>query len=490
MNYRMIVRMLSITLRVVAVLMLPALVIALCCRETSAFFAFAVTIVLMLLFSLSTNIFKPRKHTFYAREGFVITALVWIMVSALGALPFYLSGSIKSYVDCLFETISGLTTTGASILSDVESLPYSILYWRSFTHWIGGMGVLVFLLAVSSYAGGKGDSMFIMRAESPGPQVSKLVPRTMQTARILYTIYAGLTMLEIIFLLLGGMPVFEAVTLSFGTAGTGGFAVRNDSIMSYSPYVQWVITVFMVLFGVNFSLYYLLLMRSFGRVWRDEELRFYLTVILIAVVIITVTVLPAMNGNLSDSVRHAAFQVASIITTTGYCTLDYEVWPQLCHVLLMMLMIVGACAGSTGGGVKCSRILMLFKSIRVEMQRLLHPNMVRPVKMDGKAVPDNTIRTLFAYFGVYCMIALCTTFLISLDGFSFETSVSATLACLNNIGPGFNTVGPAANYSSCSVLSKLILSFNMLAGRLEIFPILLLFAPGIWTRAPKQKNQN
>lgn len=490
MNYRMIVRMLSITLRIVAVLMLPALVIALGCHEFPAAVAFAITVALMFLLSLATNIFKPRKTTFYAREGFVITALVWIILSAIGALPFYLSSSIPSYVDCLFETVSGFTTTGASILSDVEALPYSLLYWRSFTHWVGGMGVLVFLLAVSTYAGGKGDSMFIMRAESPGPQVSKLVPRTMQTARILYLIYTGMTVIEVILLLLGGMPLFDAVTLSFGTAGTGGFGVRNDSIMSYSPYLQWVITVFMILFGVNFSLYYLLLMRSFCRVWRDEELRFYIIIILVAVAVITVSILPAMNGNISDSVRHAAFQVASLMTTTGYCTLNYEVWPQICHVLLMLLMIVGACAGSTGGGVKCSRIIMLLKSLRVETQRLLHPSMVRPVKMDGKAVPDTTIRTLYAYFGVYSMIALTTVLLLSLEGFSFETSVSAMLACLNNIGPGFDAVGPVMNYSSYSVFSKLLLSFNMLAGRLEIFPILLLFAPGIWTKAPKQKKES
>ena len=490
MNYRMIVRMLSITLRIVAVLMLPALVIALGCHEFPAAVAFAVTVALMFLLSLATNIFKPRKTTFYAREGFVITALVWIILSAIGALPFYLSGSIKSYVDCLFETVSGFTTTGASILSDVEALPYSLLYWRSFTHWVGGMGVLVFLLAVSTYAGGKGDSMFIMRAESPGPQVSKLVPRTMQTARILYLIYTGMTVIEVIFLLLGGMPLFDAVTLSFGTAGTGGFGIKNDSIMSYNPYLQWVITVFMILFGVNFSLYYLLLMRSFCRVWRDEELRFYIIIILVAVAVITVSILPAMNGNISDSVRHAAFQVASLMTTTGYCTLNYEVWPQICHVLLMLLMIVGACAGSTGGGVKCSRIIMLLKSLRVETQRLLHPSMVRPVKMDGKAVPDTTIRTLYAYFGVYSMIALTTVLLLSLEGFSFETSVSAMLACLNNIGPGFDAVGPVMNYSSYSVFSKLLLSFNMLAGRLEIFPILLLFCPGIWTKAPKQKKES
>ena len=490
MNYRMIVRMLSITLRVVAVLMLPALVIALGCHEFPAAGGFAVTIALMFLLSLATNIFKPRKTTFYAREGFVITALVWIVLSIIGALPFYLSGGIESYVDCLFETVSGFTTTGASILSDVEALPYSLLYWRSFTHWVGGMGVLVFLLAVSTYAGGKGDSMFIMRAESPGPQVSKLVPRTMQTARILYLIYTGMTVLQIILLLLGGMPLFDAVTLSFGTAGTGGFGIKNDSIMSYSPYLQWVITVFMILFGVNFSLYYLLLLRSFGRVWRDEELRFYLIVILAAVIIITLSILPMLDGNVSDAVRHAAFQVASIISSTGYATIDYEVWPQICHVILMLLMICGACAGSTGGGTKCSRIVMLLKSLRVETERLLHPNMVRPVKMDGKSVPDSTIRTLYAYYGVYCVIALLTVMLLSLEGFSFETSVSAMLCTLNNIGPGFGKVGPTGNFGVFSTASKLLIIFDMLVGRLEIFPILLLFAPGVWTRAPKQKKES
>jgi len=488
MNYRIIVRMLSITLRIVAVLMLPALIIALCCHETRCSAAFAITIALMFLISLSTDIFKPRKTTFYAREGFVITALTWIVLSLMGALPFYLSGSIESFVDCLFETVSGFTTTGASILSDVESLPHSILYWRSFTHWVGGMGVLVFLLAVSSFAGGKGNSMFIMRAESPGPQVSKLVPRTMQTARILYLIYTALTVIEIILLLLGGMSFFEAVTLSFGTAGTGGFAVRNDSIMSYSPYLQWVITVFMILFGINFAMYYLILMRSFKRVVKDEELRFYLITILVSVTIITLSILPAMNGNLSDSVRHAAFQVASIMTTTGYATINYEPWPGICHVLLMLLMIIGACAGSTGGGAKCSRIIILLRSVRVETEKLLHPNMVRPIKLDEKTVPDETVRSVYAYFGVYCMIALISVFMLSLEGFSFETTVSAVLACLNNIGPGFDAVGPINNYGAFSNAGKLLLSFNMLIGRLEIFPLLLVLSPRVWATTPKHKT--
>lgn len=488
MNYRMIVRMLSIALRIVAVLMTPALVIALGCKETSSAIAFAITIGLMLFISLATNIFKPRKTHFYAREGFVITALLWIMLSLIGALPFYLSGSIPSFIDCLFETVSGFTTTGASILRDVECLPYSILYWRSFTIWIGGMGVLVFMLAVSSYAGGKGDSMFIMKAESPGPQVSKLVPRTMQSARIVYVLYFAMTVIEIIFLLAGGMPLFDAVTLSFGTAGTGGFTVKNSNITSYSPYLQWVITVFMALFGVNFSLYYLMLLRSFKRVIKDEEMHLYFFIILLAIVIIVINIYPMFPGAPGDAIRHAAFQVVSIITTTGYATHDFNYWPQICHIVLLVLMIVGACAGSTGGGVKCSRIVMLFRSLRVETERMLHPNMVRPVKMDGKSIPDETIRNVYSYFGIYCIIAILTTLLLSLDGFSFTTTVSAMLTCLNNVGPGLDAVGPMNNFADLSNGSKLLLSAVMLIGRLEIFPILLLFAPGVWTRAPKQKN--
>ena len=487
MNYRMIVRTLSITLRIVAVLMLPALIIALCCDENSCSAAFAVTIALMLILSLSTDIFKPRKSTFYAREGFVITALTWIVVSLLGTLPFYLSGSIKSYVDCLFETISGFTTTGASILSDVESLPYSILYWRSFTHWLGGMGVLVFLLAVSTFAGSKGDSMFIMRAESSGPQVSKLVPRTMQTARILYMIYAGMTALQAIALLISGMPVFDAVTLSFATAGTGGFSIKNDSIMSYTAAQQWILTVFMILFGVNFGMYYLIIMRSFKRVAKDEELRLYLLIYFIAVALITVIVLPSMEGTAGDSLRHAFFQVASVFSSTGYATLNYELWPQVCHILLMMLMIIGACAGSTGGGVKCSRFSLLLRSLRVEIDRLLHPNMVRPVKMDGKAVPEDTVRLLHAYFVIYCIVAVLATLLLSLEGFSFETTVSSTITCLNNVGPGFGGVGPVENFGKFSNFGKLLLCFVMLAGRLQFFPLLILLSPRTWTKAPKQK---
>lgn len=483
MNYRMIVRLLAITLRLVAVFLAPPLIIALAMGEYAAACAFAITLGVMLLLSLVTCFLKVKKVTLYIREGFVVVALAWVVISVLGALPFYLSGCIPSFVDCLFETVSGFTTTGASILSDVEIMPRSILYWRSFTHWLGGMGVLVFLLAVSTISGNSSDTLFIMRAESPGPQVSKLVPRTMQTARILYGIYIGMTLVEIVLLLLGGMPVFDAVTLSFGTAGTGGFGVRNDSIASYSPYLQWVITIFMAMFGINFGLYYLMLLRSFRRAVRDEEMRFYLTLILVSTGVITLSIAAGYPGRPGDALRHAAFQVVSIITTTGYATANYDIWPEVCRMLLVMLMIVGACASSTGGGMKCSRVLILFKSLRVEIQRQIHPNMIRPIKMDGKAVKDDTVRGVYAFLVAYCLVAISSMLLISLNGFSFETNLSAVLACLNNIGPGLHIVGPMGNYAGFSDGSKLLLSLNMLIGRLEIFPMLLLMTPRIWTHS-------
>ncbi len=483
MNDRMILRILSVTLRLVAVLMLPALVLALLWHEGAAAKGFAVTSGLMLLLSLVTFLRPPHKTTLYAKDGFIIVALAWMIISLLGALPFVLSGEIPSYVNALFETVSGLTTTGASILENVEALPKSLLYWRSFTIWLGGMGVLVFLLAVSSFAGSSGDSLFIMRAESPGPQVSKLVPKTMQTARILYTIYIGMTALQTLLLLLGGMPVFEAVLTSFSTAGTGGFGVKADSIASYSPYLQWVITVFMGLFGVNFGIYYLLLMRSFKRAVLDEELRFYGSVIFIATAVMTAAILPLYQNNFGTALRHAAFQTVSILTTTGYATTNFAYWPQLCQTVFLLLMLIGGCAGSTGGGVKCSRILILFKAVRVEIRKLLYPNLVRPVKMDGKTVPDETVRGVYAFFGAYAFLFILSLLLVSLNGFEFESSFSAVLSCLNNVGPGLNEIGPMANYDHFSTLSKLVLTLDMLLGRLEIFPILLLFVPHIWKKA-------
>ena len=484
MNYRMILRLVCSTLRIVAVLMAPALLVSLGYNEMSAALSFGVTIGLMLLLSLTGRFLKPVKTTLYAREGFVLVAVAWIILSMLGALPFLISGAIPNYVDCLFETVSGFTTTGASILSDVESLPRGIIYWRSFTHWLGGMGVLVFMLAISSFAGRSGDGMFIMRAESPGPQVSKLVPRTAQTARILYSLYIALTCIQVVFLLAGGMPLFDAVTTAFGTAGTGGFGIRNDSMMSYSPYLQNVVTVFMLLFGVNFGIYYLLIRRSFREALREEELRMYLIMILAATGVITAATLRFYTGGhaLADALRHAAFQVVSITTTTGFCSIDYESWPQICHTVLLTLMIVGACAGSTGGGTKCSRVIILLRSLKVEIQKLLHPGMVRPVTLNKKTVPEETVRGVYAFYGMYALIAVGSLLLVSLDGFDLETNLSAMLSCLNNIGPGFRLVGPTGNFGSFSPLVKLVLILDMLIGRLEIFPIVLLCLPQVWRR--------
>ena len=483
MNYRMLLRLVSLVMRIVAAFMLPPLVICLFWGETAAAQAFIVTIGLMMLLSAITFLFPPKKKTLYAREGFVVVSITWVAVSLLGALPFYLSDAIPSYVDCIFETVSGFTTTGASILSDVESMPMGLLYWRSFTHWLGGMGVLVFLLAIAPLDDSSGDTMHIMRAESPGPQVGKLVPRTRQSARILYEIYIAMTVLQCVLLLAGGMPLFDSVATAFGTAGTGGFGIKNDSFASYSPYLQWVVTIFMTLFGVNFGVYYLLLMRSFRRAAKNEEIRLYFGVILVAIAICTLSVLPQFKGEWEPAIRHSAFQVASIITTTGFSTTNFDLWPQLCRMLLVLLMIVGACAGSTGGGVKCSRVLILWRAVREEIKRMLHPNTVSTLRMDGESVPRTTVVNTFAFLGAYSFIAFGSMLLIALDEFSFDTNLSGVMACLNNIGPGLGIVGPAGNYGAFSDFSKIVLSVDMLIGRLEIFPILMLFTPKIWKRA-------
>jgi trk system potassium uptake protein TrkH len=480
MNYRMIARLLAIILLIVAVLMVPALVISLAMGEPETAWGFGITLALMLILSILLRLLKPQRQTMFARLGFVVVSLAWILVSMLGALPFYISRSIPSYIDCLFETVSGFTTTGASILTDVESLPKGLIYWRSFTHWIGGMGVLVFLLAISPLA--SGDSLFIMRAESPGPQVSKLVPRTRQSARILYEIYIAMTVVQIILLLAGGMSAFDAVTIAFGTAGTGGFAIRNDSMMSYSPYIQWVVTIFMVLFGVNFGLYYLMLQRSYRKIVKNEELRFYIGILVASTAVITLFIAKSYDG-VQNSIRHAAFQVASIMTTTGYATTDFDRWPEVCRALLIILMIVGASAGSTGGGIKCSRVLILFKTMKQEVKKILHPNTVSNIRVDGELIMPETVRQTFVFLGLYASIALFSVLLISLDGFSLETNMSAVMACINNIGPGLSMVGPMGNYSQFSNASKIVLTLNMLLGRLEIFPLVIMVFPSIWKRA-------
>ncbi len=482
MNYRMILRYLAGTLLITAGFMIPALVISLVLKESRSAAAFGITIVLILAACLPIIARKPRRPGLRAREGFMITALAWFLVSAAGALPFCISGCIPNYIDALFEAASGFSTTGASILTDLDPLPKGILYWRSFSHWLGGMGVLVFLLALTPSAN-SGDSVFIMRAESPGPQVSKLVPRTRQSAQILYKIYVGMTLAEILLLLLGGMKAFDAVCISFGTAGTGGFAVRSSGMGSYTPYMQWVITVFMILFGLNFGIYYLVIMRSFKKIRRNDEARVYLILVAASILVITWFVRPLYPEGLEPALRNASFQVASIISTTGFATADFNLWPTACKMILIALMFCGACAGSTAGGVKISRLVILFKSLKLSLKKLLHPNTVLKIHADGDAIPDSTLNFVYFYFGAYIFVLGFSLLLVSLDGLSFEGTFSAVLACLNNVGPGLAEVGPVSNYSFLSIPSKIVLTLDMLIGRLEIFPVLMLLLPANWKRA-------
>ena len=459
-------------------LLLPALT-ALIYREDVVLAYVGVAALCMALAALFCHK-KPTNTRFYAREGFVTVALCWIVLALTGALPFMLSGEIPFVVDALFETISGFTTTGATILSDVEALSHASLLWRSLTHWVGGMGVLVFMLIVLPLAGGQ--TIHLMRAESPGPSVSKLSPHLRDTAMILYAIYLGMTILETILLLLGGMPLFDALCTSMATAGTGGFGIWNTSIAHYnSYYLQAVVTVFMILFGINFSVYFLLLTRRFKAAFRIEEVRVYLGVILASSVVIALNV-RHLFPSLLDSFHHAAFQVASIITTTGFSTVDFNQWPALSKAILVLLMFIGACAGSTGGGMKCSRILLMCKSIRKEMQFLIHPRAVRVNKIDGRRVPHEVMRSVNVFMIAYLLLFILSVLLLSITNEELITNFTAVAATLNNVGPGLELVGPAANFGFFSPLSKIVLMFDMLAGRLEVFPMLLLFAPGTWRR--------
>ena len=479
MNYSMIFYIIGWILDVEAALLVPSLAVSLIYHESCAL-AFFITIVLCLIPGVILVRKQPKNKVFYTREGSVTVALSWIVMSITGSIPFLLSGSITNPVDALFETVSGFTTTGASILPAVEPLQHGILFWRSFTHWIGGMGVLVFLLCLLPLTG-SGYHMNLMKAESPGPSVTKLVPKVQSTAKILYGIYFGLTVIEFVFLLFGGMPVFESLLTAFGTAGTGGFGFRNDSFGSFSPYIQWVVTIFMILFGVNFNAYFLLLMRRFRRAAASEEVRAYFLIIAVAVGIITCNIYSMYNG-LGEALRQAAFQVGSIITTTGFSSCDFDLWPTLSKEILVMLMFVGACAGSTGGGMKVSRILILGKTLKKELKQALHPQVVAPVRMDGKLLNHETIRATNVYVAAYIFIFAASFLLISLDGFDMVTNFTAIAATLNNIGPGLNQVGPMMNFGSYSNPAKLVMIFDMLAGRLEIFPMLVFFLPDTWRR--------
>ena len=480
MNYKMMGRLMAQILTIESLFMLPALFISLYHGESAATQGFLCTLALMLIVEgILYLLCRKAPAGFYAKEGMVCVGLSWVFLSLLGCLPFCISREIPSFIDAFFEIVSGFTTTGASILPNVEALSKGLLYWRSFSHWVGGMGVLVFLLAIGPGSSENGFTMHLLRAESPGPDVGKLVPRMRKTAGILYILYVVLTIINIIFLLIGNMPLFEAVCTAFGTAGTGGFGIRNDSLAGYSPYIQNVTTIFMALFGINFSCYYLLLLGQWKGVFKDEELRLYVGIILGSILLIVLD-LRGYYGSLEETIRHAAFQVSSIITTTGFATTDFDLWPSLSKSILIGLMIVGACAGSTGGGLKCGRLLLLLKSLQRNIRQVLQPRKVLVVRNNGRAVNEKVLDNANAYLAAYVIIVIVSFILISADGFSIGTNFTAVLACFNNIGPGMEAVGPTCNFAAYSTFSKLILIMDMLAGRLEIFPILLLFSRGTW----------
>ena len=484
MNYRMIGRIGALFLSVEAVFMLPALLIALLDGNLRVMRSFAVSIGVILAVAVPVLILtRHTKGGFYAKEGLVSVGLGWILLSLFGGLPFFLSGEIPNFADALFEIVSGFTTTGASVIPDIEILSRGILYWRSFSHWLGGMGVLVFLLAVAPLGGkNEGFTMHLLRAESPGPNVGKLVPKMRRTAAILYLIYVLLTVVDFLLLLAGRMLVFDAICTAFGTAGTGGFGIKNDSMASYSPYIQNVTTVFMLLFGVNFSCYYLLVLRQIKSVLKDEELRLYAGIVLGSIALIVWNI-RGFYASLSETVRHAAFQVGSIITTTGFATTDFDLWPSFSKTILLCLMVVGACAGSTGGGIKVARVLLLFKSLRRSIAQMLHPRKVQVIRNNGAVVSERVVANTNAYLCAYVIILFASFVIVSLDGFSIDTNLSAVLSCLNNIGPGLELVGPTCNYDVYGDLSKIVLILDMLLGRLEIFPILVLFSFQAWKNA-------
>lgn len=460
------------------ILLLPLLVSVLY-RETCAW-AFVLTVLLAAIVGLPITLFcKPKNSLIYAKEGFVIVAMTWLAFSAIGALPFVFSGEIPSFADAFFETVSGLTTTGASVLRDVESMSHGLLFWRSFTHWIGGMGVLVFIMAIVPDVSGR--PMHILRAEMPGPVVGKLVPRIKDTAKILYLIYIAMTVLETVLLLCGGMSLFESVLHAFGTAGTGGFGIKADGLAGYNAYLQWVIAIFMLLFGVNFNLYYLLLIKRFRAALHSSELATYLIIVLSASVAITLNIYPLYH-NVGEAVRQSVFQVASITTTTGYSTADFNLWPGLSKAILFMLMFVGGCAGSTAGGLKISRVMILIKNIKRQLRHMLHPRSVGTLRMEGKPLDEDTVSGVSAYFAL-CMVCMAAVFLlISFEPFDLETNLTAAAACFNNIGPGLGAVGPAGSFAAYSAFSKFVLSAAMLLGRLEIYPLLLVCSPSAWVR--------
>ncbi len=483
MNYSVISYILGWVLKIEAGCMMLPLICAFCYGEDEIIPVLLLGIALCLVFGTFLSFRSPKNKSMYAKEGYVTVALCWIVMSIFGAVPFFASGHIPNFIDAVFETASGFTTTGASILTDVEALPKSLLFWRSFTHWIGGMGVLVFLVALLPLSGG--DNMYLVKAESPGPSVSKLVPKVRQTAKILYLIYLGMTVTEILLLLFGGMDLFEALTISFGTAGTGGFAVRNSGCLDYTAYQQWVITIFMILFGIDFSVYYLILVKKLRLAFKSTEVKCYIGIIITAIVLICINiygVVSSLGFGIGDTIRHTAFTVGSIITTTGYATVDFDLWPVFAKSILVILMFVGACAGSTGGGMKVSRIVILFKNMLREVQLAVYPNRTVKITMNGQRVENDTLQSINGYFAAYAMIFVASLLIISIDNFDFTTNFTAIASAINNIGPGLAGVGPTKNFSGFSDVSTLVMTLDMIIGRLEIFPVLALISRHTWKR--------
>lgn len=480
MNYRMVVFVLGRIFLVEAAMLLLPMVCSAIYGEWYMLPAFLLPAVILLLLGLAASLRTPKNTTIYARDGLAIVALVWVLMSAFGALPFVISGEIPAFADAFFEMVSGFTTTGSTILNDIEALSHGALFWRSFSHWVGGMGVLVFAMAVLPMTDGR--AMHLMRAEVPGPTCGKLSSKLSDSAKILYGIYFAMTALEVALLCAGGMSLYESLIHAFGTAGTGGFSNRALSIGAYqNPYFEWVIGIFMLLFGINFNLYYFILMRHFREAFGSEELHAYLGIVLFSTVTIAANIL-SMVGSVGEAVRTAFFQVSSIITTTGYATADFNLWPTYSRVLLLLLMIVGACGGSTAGGLKISRVIIFFKAARQDLNKMLHTHAVTAIRFEGKPLDEKTLQGVHNYFNVYMLLIMLSTVLVSLDGFDMITTFTAVITCLNNVGPGMEMVGPMGNFSQFSAPVKYLLSFDMLAGRLELYPMLAMFAPRLWRR--------
>ncbi len=476
MNRRMVLYMLGSVVKIETLLLLLPLVAALIYGEATSINAFLISIAAALAIGFAmTLLARPGSKVIYAREGFVTVALSWVFLSLVGSLPFVISGEIPSFIDAFFETVSGFTTTGATILTDVEAMSKSMLFWRSFTHWVGGMGVLVFVMAIIPSFSER--SIHLLRAEVPGPVVGKLVPKIRQTARILYIIYIAITLIEVVFLLLGGMSFFDSLVHAFGTAGTGGFGIKADSLGSYSNYLQWVITIFMLIFGVNFNLYYFILIRKAKLALKSTELWFYIAIVVFSTICITINIFP-LYSSLGESIKHSAFQVAAFITTTGYGTADFNSWPIFSKTLLFLLMFLGGCAGSTAGGFKLARVMMLIKNAKRELQRMLHPRSVAVVKFEGKRVDEVTINSVMSYLSIYILFFCIIVFIIGFEKFDIETNITAVASCFNNIGPAFGQA--SASYAAYSPFGKIILSIAMLIGRLEIYPIILTLSPSTW----------